>query len=94
MPNVILIYDISTSDEKGSNRLQKALKIVREYLHHVQRSVFEGKLSYSKLQELKFRLRRVTDLDRDSVILYILDDRVKWRREILSGGEPPDTNII
>jgi len=37
---VILFYDIDTTEKEGQRRLQRALKIARKYLNHVQKSVF------------------------------------------------------
>ena len=44
---VILVYDIN------QKRVGKALKICRKYLIHIQKSVFEGNITESKLSALK-----------------------------------------
>ena len=50
---VIVVYDV---DQK---RCGKMLKLCREYLHHIQNSVFEGEITEGKLEELKLRAQKV-----------------------------------
>lgn len=91
---VILVYDISTQDKEGQKRLNKARKIARRYIHHVQKSVFEGNISHSGLERLKSELLKVVDRQKDSLIIYIFDDLVNYKREILTEGEDPTSNLI
>jgi CRISPR-associated protein Cas2 len=82
--NVILVYDIK------EERVQKVLKTCRKYLHWVQNSVFEGKISPAKLEKLKIELKKIINEDEDSVIIYTF--RTAWYtgREIIGikkGGE-------
>ncbi|WP_448588275.1 CRISPR-associated endonuclease Cas2 [Thermocrinis sp.] len=89
---VILVYDIETVDREGQNRLNRARKVARKYLHHVQKSVFEGSISVSNLQRLKNEMLRVIDKEKDSVIIYIFEEGLNYEREILSNGaDPTDT---
>ena len=44
---VIVTYDVSTK------RVSKVMKICRKYLMHIQRSVFEGMITESKMNKLK-----------------------------------------
>ena len=61
---VIVKYDVN---EKRNN---KVLKICRNYLVHVQKSVFEGNITEAKLRKLKSELKRTTKTD-EEVLLFI-----------------------
>jgi len=63
---LILVYDIA------QKRVNKVMKICREYLDHIQNSVFEGEITSAGFKELKSRLNRVIVTDTDSVIIYEL----------------------
>ena len=65
---VILTYDVKLK------RVAKTRKIVKKYLHPVQRSVFEGFLSEGKLRLLKNELQAVINCDEDSVRVYKLQN--------------------
>lgn len=64
---VILSYDINRK------RVGKALRICRKYLAHVQRSVFEGRLTEGQLKRLKMELERLIDPSKDSVCIYCME---------------------
>ncbi len=91
---VILVYDIELKEPKDQKRLNWAKKIARKYLHHVQKSVFEGDLTLSQLARLQSEILRVIDSERDSVLLYKMPEAVRWERIILTKKEPPTGNII
>ncbi|ASW55513.1 CRISPR-associated endonuclease Cas2 [Plantactinospora sp. KBS50] len=61
---VVLVYD--TAVERNPN----ALRTCRQYLHWVQRSVFEGELSTAQHRSLMTALRQQLDLGHDSVRVY------------------------
>lgn len=61
---VVLVYD--TAVERNPN----ALRTCRQYLHWVQRSVFEGELSAAQHRSLIAALRQQLDLTYDSVRIY------------------------
>lgn len=91
---MILVYDIELKDKKDQRRLNWAKKISRKYLHHVQKSVFEGEITLSQIARLEREILSVIDFERDSVIIYKLPDGVKWERKILTKKGPPSGNII
>lgn len=64
---IILAYDIN------QKRVGKVLKICRKYLSHVQKSVFEGMITESRLRRLKTELERVIDTDEDTICIYCMD---------------------
>lgn len=63
---VLLVYDI------GEKRVNKVLKICRQYLDWVQNSVLEGELTKASLETLKKRIGRVIEKEEDSVRIYKL----------------------
>ncbi|MFP3158736.1 MAG: CRISPR-associated endonuclease Cas2 [Hydrogenobaculum sp.] len=91
---IILFYDIDTTEKKGQRRLQKALKTARKYLTHVQKSVFEGNLTVSGIERLKHEMLKVVDKEKDSLIIYILEDTTNYKREILTNIKDPTDNLI
>ncbi len=91
---VILIYDISLIEKEDQKRLTKVMKIARKYLHHVQKSVFEGELTYSKLKRLENEILNVVDRTRDSVIIYTFPDGGNFERRILTYIEDITSNIL
>ena len=60
---IILAYDVNV------NSVSKIMKICREYLFHVQNSLFEGEISPAKLVALEKKLNDILDQN-DSVIIY------------------------
>ncbi len=66
---IILVYDISIL-EKGQKRWRKVFKICKQYLNHVQNSVFEGEILESDLFKLKKKLELEIDKEHDSIIIF------------------------
>ena len=67
------------------------MKICRKYLKHVQKSVFEGDISESKLKYLQRELENVILADQDSICIYCLNS-VKYTNKIQIGrAEDTDT---
>lgn len=79
----ILVYDINVT------RVGKMLKLVREYLNHVQNSVFEGELTDAQLEELKYKIKRLMNEKEDSVIIYCVGSK-KWSNREVLGIEKSD----
>ena len=84
---VILVYDIH------QKRVGKDLKICRKYLIHIQKSVFEGNITESKLKALKEELGHLIDTQMDSVIIYHLDS-VKYTKKEQIGIVQSTSNVI
>lgn len=63
---VIVVYDV---EEK---RVANVCKFLRQYLHWVQNSVFEGELTEGKLQEVQIGLKKRIKADKDSILFYKL----------------------
>lgn len=73
----ILVYDVNVK------RVSKMLKLVREYLNHVQNSVFEGELTDAQLEELKYHIKELMNEEEDSVIIYCVGSKRWSNREVL-----------
>ncbi|WP_164930591.1 CRISPR-associated endonuclease Cas2 [Aquifex aeolicus] len=91
---VILVYDVATDDKEGVKRLNKVRKIAKRYIHHVQKSVFEGEITLSRLERLKAELSDIIHKTKDSVIIYVFDDKTQYKREILTDTPDPTDNVI
>ena len=77
---VVMVYDLE------ADRTQKALKIGRRYLTHVQNSVLEGEISEGDLSKLK---NEIDDLLKagESTIIYELSSDTLIDRTVY--GEDP-----
>ena len=64
---IILSYDIK------QKRVGKVLKICRKYLHHVQKSVFEGTITECKLKHLKHELQEIINTNEDTICIYCMN---------------------
>lgn len=84
----ILVYDI------GVKRLPKMLKLVRNYLNHVQNSVFEGELTKAQLEELKYEIGEIMNEKKDSVIIYCVGSKRWSNREVLGVEKSSADNFI
>ena len=67
---VILVYDINLEDKEGQRVLRKVFKTCKQYLVHIQNSVFEGELLESQAIKLKAELDQYIRENKDSVILF------------------------
>ena len=84
---VIAVYDTA------AERNPQVLRTCRQYLHHVQRSVFEGRLSDAQVLRLTHALRRVIDASYDDVTIYTFPPGTVPERIVLGTAAPdePDT---
>jgi len=72
---IILIYDINVE------RVTKVMKLCRQYLEHIQNSVFEGDITDADLRELKSKLSKIINNFIKSVIIIIINKNEKlWIR--------------
>lgn len=65
----ILVYDISQED-KGQQRWNRVFKLCKQYLAHIQNSVFEGEISKANLFKLEKFIENEINKDMDSVIIF------------------------
>lgn len=84
---IICTYDV---EEK---RCVKVMKVLRQYLYHVQKSVFEGTLTPKKFEELKNKLSDIIT-DNDSAHFYISYNEKQIYKEEIGISKPPNNIII
>ncbi|MFA5668848.1 MAG: CRISPR-associated endonuclease Cas2 [Balneolaceae bacterium] len=84
----ILVYDVNVK------RVSKMLKQVREYLNHVQNSVFEGELTNAQLEELKHKIKLIMNENEDSVIIYCVGSKRWSDREVIGIEKRSANNFI
>ena len=84
----ILVYDVNVK------RLAKMLKLVREYLNHVQNSVFEGELTNAQVEELKYNIKELMNEKEDSVIIYCVGSKRWSKREVLGSEKHQVDNFL
>jgi len=69
---VLVTYDVSTSDAAGQRRLRRVAKICEGFGQRVQNSVFECTLNDAQLEQLLHRLEKAIDTEQDSLRIYRL----------------------
>ena len=85
---VILVYDTL------AERNPKILRTCRQYLHHVQNSVFEGDLSAAQLKRFRSAVQSVIDAAYDSVLVYTFPPGTTPARDEWGAGQPSPTDIL
>jgi CRISPR-associated protein Cas2 len=78
---VVVCYDI-VSDRRRA----KLLKAMKGFLPHVQKSVFEGELTDTRLLAMRERIGAVIDPAEDTVRIYHLCGRCIPATELLGTG--------
>lgn len=89
---LLLVYDI-VMDEIGKKVLPKVYKICKKYLIHIQNSVFEGELTPSQVEKLRYELRKHIRKDVDSLIVFESSDK-KWLNKSFWGKIDNSTDNI
>jgi len=83
---VIVVYDV---EEK---RVAKVCKFLRQYLHWVQNSVFEGELTDGKFKEMQIGLKKRIKGEKDSVLFYKFRTNYDIDKEVMGlEKSEPDT---
>ena len=85
---VVLTYDV------GVRRTKRVMKICRRYLTHIQKSVFEGIITQSKLDRLKVELKKAIVVEEDSVQLYEFESLRYTTKEIIGLSKASDLHIL
>lgn len=87
------MYDI-TLNESGQRRLSRILKLFRQYLHHTQKSVFEGEISVAKFSELKYKTTQIIDKNADYILFFTVPNRKNITKECLGVDFDATANIL
>ncbi len=85
---IILVYDIE------SKRVAKVCKYLRQHLTWIQNSVFEGQLTKTQLTRVKSGLAKLTDPEKDSIIIFQLRDAHWVNKEVMGVDKNPATNLL
>jgi len=70
--DVLVTYDISTTDTAGRRRLRNVAKTCTGYGQRVQQSVFECNVTKAQYERLVDDLMSIIDVDEDSLRVYRL----------------------
>jgi len=84
---VLITYDVNTETESGKKRLRKVAKVCTNYGQRVQNSVFECIMDAAKARELKAKLEKLIDKEKDSLRFYNLGNNYKTKVEHI-GAKP------
>ncbi|WP_297091846.1 CRISPR-associated endonuclease Cas2 [Thermococcus sp.] len=83
---VVVVYDVAVG------RVNRVKKFLRQHLHWVQNSVFEGEITRAEFERIKATLREIIDENEDSIIIYKLRSRPS--REIMGMEKNPMSDVI
>ena len=78
---VLITYDVSTEDEEEKKRLRKVAKECQNYGQRVQNSVFECIMDSAKAREVKEKILKLIDKNKDSLRFYYLGEKYKNKVE-------------
>lgn len=88
---VLITYDVNTETESGKRRLRKVAKVCTNYGQRVQNSVFECVMDAAKAREVKAKLEKLIDKEKDSLRFYNLGNNYKTKIEHI--GTKPSFDI-
>jgi CRISPR-associated protein Cas2 len=88
---VLVTYDVSTVDEAGKRRLRRAAQACLDWGQRVQNSVFECEVDPAQFAELKDRLLKIIDTDKDSLRFYFLGK--EWKHRVEHHGAKPSVDL-
>lgn len=84
------MYYIVAYDIPSNRRRTRLMNLLKDYLAHVQESVFEGPLPAVKFEELKAAMTKLLEPENDSVRIYRMP-KESWEKTSVT-GLPPLTN--
>ena len=68
--DILITYDIADTDGEGASRLRRIAQVCEKYGQRVQFSVFECRLSPTRLARMMGEVQDVIDRRVDSVMVY------------------------
>lgn len=81
--NILITYDVDTTEREGQKRLRQVAKACTDYGQRVQNSVFECEVTDVQLVVLKDRLKSIINMGVDSIRIYHLNKNEKRRVEVI-----------
>lgn len=88
---VLITYDVNTESEAGTKRLRKVAKQCENYGQRVQNSVFECLIEPALFKQLKNKLEKLIDKEKDSLRYYYLGN--EWRTRVEHVGAKPSFDL-
>lgn len=77
---VLITYDVNTESEGGKRRLRRVAKICENFGQRVQNSVFECLVDPVQFTDLRIKIEKEIDKERDSLRYYLLG--ANWKRRV------------
>ncbi|MDU6031664.1 MAG: CRISPR-associated endonuclease Cas2 [Peptoniphilus harei] len=87
---VLITYDVETVTPAGKKRLRQVAKVCLDYGQRVQNSVFELNIYPADMVEIKSKLEKIIDPQKDSIRIYNLGKN--WERRVESLGRDDTYN--
>ncbi len=84
---VLVTYDVETKSADGQKRLRYVAKLCENYGQRVQNSVFECLVDPSQWTDLRHKLLKIIDEEKDSLRFYFLG--ANWKRRVEHVGAKP-----
>lgn len=91
---VILVYDIEIKDQVGQRIMRKVFKKCKEFLNHIQNSVFEGEITKAGLMGLRYELKELIRDDKDSIIIFTSSKEEWLEKDILGLNKNEFSNML
>ncbi|MDU5595342.1 CRISPR-associated endonuclease Cas2 [Peptoniphilus rhinitidis] len=87
---VLITYDVETITSEGKKRLRQVSKVCVDYGQRVQNLVFELNIYQADLLEIKNKLIKIIDPQKDSIRIYNLGKN--WERRVETLGKDDSYN--
>ena len=87
---VLITYDVNITSEGGTRRLRRVAKVCENFGQRVQNSVFECLVDPAQWADLRHKLEKEIDVERDSLRFYFLGANWKRRVEHIGAHETYD----
>ncbi len=84
---ILITYDVDFTEKNGAARLRKVAGVCSDYGVRVQNSVFEMLIDGTQLEEVRQKLEKIIDKERDSVRFYHLGK--SWGNKVTVIGSTP-----
>jgi len=84
----VIVYDI------GVERVDAVRHILKKYLNWVQNSAFEGEITTGKLQELRILVSHIIDKEKDSVIVYSVNNPTWMEKQVWGREKGTVDNVL
>ena len=93
---VLITYDVETITPAGKKRLRQVAKVCLDYGQRVQNSVFELNIYQADLLEIKNKLIKIIDPQKDSIRIYNLGKNWQNRVETIGKDDSydPDKDLL